>query len=769
MRRRAFLQWASALAARFNLSRPFLRENPAPGLDERELSLSTSTLKLVLSPQNGCGIIELTNKLNGQRYASPVGVGALYHLVLVEPNGATRETDSSHATLIDKKYDAERIDLVFQHAGEQLTVVCSVRLVPPESRLDWKIKIHNDGPIGLRSLFYPQWIAPARLAGDGKSDRILFPFLDGQEFVAPGEHFTPGQTFRIPYPGQACVQLIAFHDGESGLMQMVRDGEGWVKHFRVVRTEAGFDLSVEHNPVETPGADIDLPYETSMELFHGDWHEPADRYKAWALQQKWAQQTLAERPWPSWLTDGAPILNYSLRGDPYSAEWSMYFPPSNRLINPQFHPTKISALTDAYSAFFNSEIITNPFGWEHIAPWMAGEYFPPVLGEEVWRAAAASLRSHGHRLFMLLSGTRWGVVMDDVGYNKYDEFIKNTASRAAAYGPDGNPMEEWPPWAGSVVLCVGTPFTQESIRDAFLGCVRLGASAVQYDQNHGGMAFPCYNHAHPHPLGYGRWMVERSEELFRSIRAQARELDPEFVLSVEEPCEFFIPYFDLYMGRPYNFFGTGSDPSSHRAAIPLFIYIYHEFQFGYGGSNEIDIAHPYAEAIKIARKFTNGTLLEVDPGKPAFNLDSIPSPTEEMQLARSCVKARKTFANRYLVFGRALRDPETPGRKYQTVRMWRDPHDSRHPLQLPTTEVPLVLESTWSHKGDVAYVFASWQTSEQVVVFRPQSYSTGHSDFKLEVLGGPEEHVLQQDGPLPAEIRITVPPLTAMMVEQSGR
>src|ERR1700683_4775479 len=74
------------------------------------------------------------------------------------------------------------------------------------------------------------------------------------------------------------------------------------------------------------------------------------------------------------------------------------------------------------------------------------------------------------------------------------------------------------------------------------------------------------------------------------------------------------------MAGPYNFFGTGSDPSSDRAAVPLFIYVYHQYLLGYGGSNEIDVAHPYAEAIKVARKFINGTLLDVDTGKPAFRL-----------------------------------------------------------------------------------------------------------------------------------------------------
>jgi hypothetical protein len=199
--------------------------------------------------------------------------------------------------------------------------------------------------------------------------------------------------------------------------------------------------------------------------------------------------------------------------------------------------------------------------------------------------------------------------MDDVGYHERDRFLKEIAPKSAAYNDSGQPVEEDPPWAGSVQLCIGTAFTRQNQLDAFTGCVKRGASIVQYDQNHGGMAFVCYNRQHPHPAGYGRWMVDETEKLFGDIRTACKRINPEFALGVGQPCEYFIPDWDLYMGRPYNFFGTGSDPASDRLAVPLFIHVYHQCLLGYGGSNEIDIAHPYAEVIKLARKSINGTLL----------------------------------------------------------------------------------------------------------------------------------------------------------------
>jgi Domain of unknown function (DUF6259) len=747
-----------------------------------DLVLATQQIRMVLDSGKGYGIRLLSDPVTGHEFASAHGSPGLYRLTLVGLENAAKNVTSADAKVTSKSASEDVIQLTFHHEAERLRCFCSVRLDGRGPRLAWKIRIENEGHYAIRSIFYPLWIAPIRLSADGKTDRILYPFLDGHEFAEPGRHFavqTGGDTpspswppigWRAQYPGQACIQMMAYHDGRSGLLEMTRDGEGWIKHFQVNRIKEGFDLSIEHNPDETPGENIDLPYETCFEIFHGEWQEAADIYKAWGAQQKWARRTVEDRGLPSFLASGSPILSYLLRGDAYSAEWSMYFPPSNRLINPDFHPSKISALTNAYGSFLGTKIISNPFGWEHIAPWIAGNYFPPVCGEETWRQTADALRTDGHKLFMLLSGSRWGVMMDDVGYDEYDHFMQTLAPQAAAYGPDGRPMEEWPPWAGSVDLCIGTPFTQRHLREAFLGCVQRGASVVQYDQNHGGMAFPCYKRDHPHPVGYGRWMVQRAEEMYAAIIAEAKKVNPDFVLAVEEPCEYFMPYFDLYMGRPYNFFGTGSIPTAYRRSVPLFIYVYHEYHLGYGGSNEIDIAHPYAEAIKIARKFTNGTLLEVDPGKPAFRLDTIPSPTEELQLARSCTLAITSYACKYLLFGKRLPDPEAPGLPHESVRMWRSAFDQRYPFDMPVFEVPHVLESTWEHKGNVAYIFANWQTTEQEVVFRPKPYGQAGNNFQLVSYCASESGAssFQQTGPLPSDIHVQVPALSALMVEQSA-
>jgi len=737
----------------------------AAGLRAGEIRLESGSLQIKLDSGIGYGITSIRDSANGRDFISSEAKLPLYRITLSRADGSAFDITSATAHSVSARQTASGTTLVFEHTQEHLKITCTLRAGSASPRVLWRIAIRNTGVFGVRSLFYPQWAAPLRLTPTGQN-HLLYPFLDGQEFIDPGEHMPVGRAHRTIYPGQAALQLMAYHDGASGLLEMTQDGNGWLKHFRVARINGALDLSIEHNPNETPGKDIDLPYETVLEMFRGTWQDAADIYSEWALQQKWAKK-IADRNLPRYLADGLPIVTFAMRGDPYSAEWSMYFPPSNRLFNPDFHPSRIPALEARYAEFFDSSVITNPFGWEHIAPWIAGDYFPPYGGESLWAATAQALRKAGSPLFMLLSGSRWGVNMDDVGYHERDRFLKEIAPRAAAYDSNGHPTEEDPPWAGSVQLCIGTPFAREHIVDAFTGCVQRGASIVQYDQNHGGMAFVCYNRQHPHPPGYGRWMVDETEKVFHDVRTECRRINPEFALGVEEPCEYFIPYWEIYMGRPYNFFGTGSDPSSNRVAVPLFIYVYHQYLLGYGGSNEMDIAHPYAEAIKVARKFTNGTLLDIDPGKPAYRLDAIPSPTDELRLARSCSRALRTYCRTYLIAGKMMRDPEIRDRKVESIRMWRDPKDNRRVYDLPSVDVPLVLESTWEANAKIGYVFANWQTSSQTVTFAPRTYGPKSASYGIFVWSDEGRRTIQEHGNLPRELSVQVPALSAILVEQT--
>jgi hypothetical protein len=81
--------------------------------------------------------------------------------------------------------------------------------------------------------------------------------------------------------------------------------------------------------------------------------------------------------------------------------------------------------------------------------------------------------------------------------------------------------------------------------------------------------------------------------------------------------------------------------------------------------------------------------------------------------------------------------------------------------------VPLVLESTWEADGRIAYVFANWQTSTQTVVFAPRSYGPKAASYGVAVCSEEGRRSIQEHGTLPSELRIEVPALAAILVEQT--
>jgi hypothetical protein len=241
-----------------------------------QFRLATSALSVELNSDIGYGLIHLRDINPPARIHCSGSPAAALRLILSRPDGPEIEVTSAQAASVSPQRLENGAILTFHHPDQKLTITCTVKIEAASSRLAWTIAIRNEGRLGLRSLFYPQWAAPLHLPAD--ESRVLYPFLDGQKFIEPGKCLAEGSTKRIQYPGQAALQLLAYHDAESGLLGMTLDGEGWMKHLRVARIRGALDLSFEHNPDERPGTNITLPYETVLQPFRGGWEEAADIY-----------------------------------------------------------------------------------------------------------------------------------------------------------------------------------------------------------------------------------------------------------------------------------------------------------------------------------------------------------------------------------------------------------------------------------------------------------------------------------------------------------
>ncbi len=247
-----------------------------------------------------------------------------------------------------------------------------------------------------------------------------------------------------------------------------------------------------------------------------------------ALQQKWAKRKVAERQLPASLAGALPIVTFEMRGDAYSAEWSMYFPPSDCLLNPEFYPARVPNLMARYSEFFKSKVISNPFAWEHIAAWIAGDSFRPSLARLFGRRwptlfvpqvirSSFSFPGRVEASLWTMSSTTHATSLCTMLLPMLRLII-----RAAQSNLSSRP--------GLRVLCYVSAQNSHAntLSSLSFGCAERGASIVQYDQNHGGSALVCYSRGHNHPPGYGRWTVDDTERIFREIRDRGKQKNPEF-------------------------------------------------------------------------------------------------------------------------------------------------------------------------------------------------------------------------------------------------
>src|SRR5438270_4513139 len=168
------------------------------GLSAAEIRLESPGVQVTLNSEAGYGITSLRDVATGRDFISPDVRLPLYRITLSRPDGTTTEITSASASSVSPRQTPAGATLVFEHPAER--IICMVRADAAASRVSWKIAIRNQGPFGVRSLFYPQWPAPLRLTNSPRQNKLLYPFLDGQEFVDPGDRMPVGRMHRTLYP-----------------------------------------------------------------------------------------------------------------------------------------------------------------------------------------------------------------------------------------------------------------------------------------------------------------------------------------------------------------------------------------------------------------------------------------------------------------------------------------------------------------------------------------------------------------------------------------
>lgn len=710
-------------------------------------SIGNEQVKIVLSAQSKGGVSEFTDLRSQRNFI--LGSAPLYYLTLIKKGDGVIKLSSLDAELFEIHRESTNQGEILtarygRHRSADVEVECSVLLEPDSPLSKWRISIKNKTDYGIRGLYYPVIQVPATLSESGKADRFIYPGGEGEMTEEPGK--LTGLYRRAQYPGPAAVQMQAYYDDTAGLYQATYDDGGNVKHFGLARTDAGFDLTLEHNYDERPGQSFALPYETVVGVFHGDWYEAADLYKEWASKQYWCAKKISQRSdIPDWVKEPRPVLEYECRADYQRVRGETTFPNSD-YPNGKFWPAKkVVPLSKRYAAIFGTPVTVWYNGWEKFGnPAGPVDTFPPLEGAEGLRDAMEEVRKDGFQPVMAAWGNHWHYKRSAAGYDGWARF-EAEGRPLAALNDKGEVVKSGGIETSYVPLCSGSEKTQKVFVDYFQELMNFGAVGLEFDHQ----AWPtiCYSDKHGHPPGYGAWMCSKTTEFLRKIRQTAKHRNPQATLSTEGAYEPWIQEVDFMLNRPYQLRKT-----------PLFTYLYHEYIPLLGGDGRFEVSHPDEELMLHALNFVYGHFSFVMVGSNDYDFEANPN-YPIFNFLNHLFEAQRTYAHKYLLTGSMLKPVKLKSSRV-TVDAWLPPEkDTPDP---PRIEVPRVIHGAWkSADNKLGYLLVNWSAEPDNATLTLAS-KVG----PVVVTTGKARKSVSEASVKSGEIVVSVPARNVVLVEQ---
>jgi hypothetical protein len=541
-------------------------------------------------------LLQLSN--NRELLASPGG-GPVFRVALEGAGGRTRVLTARHATQGTARPLDDGWQLTWQGFPERSLIVRATLRRSSTGGVAVRLAIENNTYWPVRSVSFPIVECRLPLSESGKGDAVLFPRHEGVLLREPHLHFTrEGMWETERYPGHASAQLLAYYGGGGGAYIAAHDSGGHPKDLRVRRGSDGLELAVVHLCEISAGAEWSQPYDVVVDAFDGDWTAAADLYREWARRQPWCADRIRDRDIAPWLTQGAGFYNYPAQARGQAGQALPFFPPA----------AAADALSDLHDRL-GAPVVAAPFSWEKQAVWIGPDYFPPRGGAQAWRDLASSLHSRGDRLMVFLSGFRYGLSKPGTDIDNSAAF-EARGQEMAVRDRQGEVVIDERPWARNALLCPGHAGAREMLLECLRQAYDLGIDVVQLDQDVGGAVADCYAPDHGHPPGPGVWQREAMDAFLADVRREVRLHGRDRALTVEEPCELYIPRLDAYHGRAFTYEHW---PATGKGAVsvPLFIYLYHPYLPGYAGWTGGGFDLPGRVELSIGRAFIFGMLVGV--------------------------------------------------------------------------------------------------------------------------------------------------------------
>ncbi len=457
--------------------------------------------------------------------------------------------------------------VVFRNlAGRGIDATCTVKAAEGDPWLRWRIEVKLPDGLVLEQVQYP--ILALRTPAEGEpDDALVLGATKGGVYRRPSA-WKAGRAVSASQPGSLAAQFACYYEKSGGLVTATFDARGYRKSVRAARTADGVSLEWLHPCFHTGKYALD--FDVVQTVFASpdaerpaDWRDAADLYKAWAIEQPWCARKYADRDdLPAWLKEGPAMVRFSRSwlAEPELIEqwlktyWRKNFPAETPLVI-------------AY------------WGWEKVDTWITPDYFPVFPSDEVFQQLTQLGKSVGGHAFLWPSGYHYTLThrkQPDGSFFWDDrERFDATARPHAIRGRDGEVLVRTPFWLQGgqcVTMCPGDSWTIDWLNQIAVEIVRRGVDLVQVDQVVGGNFPVCHSVDHGHEPGPGPWCTDVFRKQLETMLKACREVNPDAVVCVEEPNEWFIQQVGIQDYRDWEVMRRdGAEPAS------VFNYVYHEY------------------------------------------------------------------------------------------------------------------------------------------------------------------------------------------------
>ncbi len=426
--------------------------------------------------------------------------------------------------------------------GTPVTVRLSSRLAHAASEVEWRITVENHAPGTVVGVTGPALRGVVEQPGG----MLYMPNRPGQRLADPWHVLAQGLS-RLVYPVPASMQFVTYAGAAGGVAYHVCDSRMVYKEFLFGGPDR--ELSVVQYPFVQPGGRWESPA-ILWQTLRGDWHEAADRYRAWF------------RTWAA-----PPQVSPQVRAFPVMGGTTILARPED---DANLHDVMKSQEVGTYAAALEQVRKLKEYGFQgtHLVGWFGQGHdttypdYPPSLdmgGPDGLRALVASMHGMGMLATFYLNARLANVASPTLAAHlDWQAHLPNGAIYRERYGNQS-----------FTLLCPGSRGFQKHLTAEVLKVARdYGGDGVQLDQIGAANSVVCFDRTHGHATPATAW-GEGYPRMLRDIRKASREVNPRFWLWIEGAWEGAGQFVDASQGGFWaDIPGVEAFPRLYRYTLP---------------------------------------------------------------------------------------------------------------------------------------------------------------------------------------------------------